>query len=168
MGASNRARLLAESRSKNRANKGGKGTSLHRCKEGRRHPSRGRRHPLLRTDTHGVSRQSNPPVRRSGKLRLGVGQQLGVRSLGGPEEYRRVDQGQRNRKNSRQGSGHSHRCIAPPPPISLHFEGMPPIKLDPQDIYGVYPNNFGNMVAVDAATEDEVSASRQGPIPTRT
>ena len=42
---------------------------------------------------------------------------------------------------------------------------MPPIKLDPRDIYGVYPNNFGNMVAEDNATEDEVSASRQGPIP---
>ena len=33
----------------------------------------------------------------------------------------------------------------PPPPISLHSEGVPPIKFDPRDIYGMYPNNFGNM-----------------------
>ena len=161
-------RLLAESRSKKRTNEGGKGTSLHRREEERRHSSRGRRQPLLRTDTRGVSCRSNPPVRQSGKQQLGFGQQLGVRSLGGPEEYRRVDRGQRNKKNSCQGSGHSHRCIAPSPPISLHSEGVPPIKLNPRDIYGVYPNNFGNMVAEDDATKDEVSASRQGPISART
>ncbi len=42
-GASDRERLLAGSRSKNRTNEEGEGTSLHRREEGRRHPSRGRR-----------------------------------------------------------------------------------------------------------------------------
>jgi hypothetical protein len=58
-----------------------------------------------------------------------------------------------------------HRSL---PPVSLHSEGVPPIKFDPWDIYGVYPNNFGNMAAKDDATKEEVSSSRQGPIPART
>jgi len=45
---------------------------------------------------------------------------------------------------------------------------VPPIKFDPRDIYGVYPNNFGNMAAKDDATKEEVSASRQGLIPAQT
>ncbi len=84
-----------------------------------------------------------------------------MRSLGGPEEYCCVARGQRNKNNYCQESGHSHRCIAPSPPISLH-------SFDPRDIYGVYPNNFGNMAAKDDATKEEVSASQQGPIPART
>jgi hypothetical protein len=128
-GASDRTRLLAESGSKNCTNKGGEGTSLRHRKEGWRHPSRGRRCPLLQTDTRGVSHRSNPPVRRSGKLRLGFGQQLGVRSLGGPEEYRRIDRGQHNKENSCRGSGHSHRCIAPPPLFLCTLKACPPSNL---------------------------------------
>jgi hypothetical protein len=46
-GASNRGRLLAESRSKKHTNKGGEGTSLRCREEGQRHPSRGRWRSLL-------------------------------------------------------------------------------------------------------------------------
>ena len=75
-----------------------------------------------------------------------------MRYLGGPEEYRRVNCRQRCKGNSRRESGHSHQCIAPSPPISLHSEDVPRTKFDRRDIYGVYPNNFGNMSAEDDTT----------------
>ena len=126
-GASDRARSLVESCSKKCTSKGSEVTRRGHCKEGQCHPSRGCRRLVLRTDTRGVSRRSDPPVRRSGKQRLGFGQRFRVRSLGGPKESCRVDHGQCSKKNSHRESGHSHRCLAPLPPISLLSEGVPTI-----------------------------------------
>ncbi len=91
-----------------------------------------------------------------------------MRSLGGPEESRRVNRGQCSIKNSCQESGHSHWCLAPLPPISLLSEGVPTIHFNPRDFYGKYSTNFCTMAAGDDATEEEVSVSRQGPVPTQT
>jgi hypothetical protein len=161
--AGDQARLLAESCSKKGAHKGDKETHYE---DGRNLPLGCHRWPVLQTDSSRISVRANPPQRRSGVHRLGFRRQ--VEALRGPEEFHRFDRGKRSRNNSRRGSGYYNRCIALPPPVSLQVERVPPITLDPQDIHGVYPNSFGSMVTRDAATEDEVSSSRQGPIPTRT
>ena len=145
---------------------GSEGTKCGCCEGGQQHPSRGPRRSVLRTNTRGVSCQSDPPVRRSGKQQLGFGQQFRVRSLGGFEESRRVDHGQRSKKNSCRESGHSYRCLAPLPFISLLSEGVSTINFDPRDIYSKYPTNFCTMAAGDDVTKEEVSVSRQGPVPT--
>jgi hypothetical protein len=150
--AVDQARLLAERCSKEAALLGDKVQSRF---SGQNPPLGRHRRPVLRTDRSGISVRDNPPQRRSSAYRLGLRRRVEARR---PED-------QRSRNNSRWGSNYYNRCIALPPPGSLQVEGVP---LDPRDIHGVYPIDFGSMVAGDAATEDEVSTSKQGPIPTRT
>ena len=52
----------------------------------------------------------------------------------------------------------------PSPPFPCFLKACPPS--DPRDFYGKYPTNFCTMAAADDATEEEVSVSRQGPVPT--
>jgi hypothetical protein len=91
-----------------------------------------------------------------------------VTSFGGPEEFRRIDRGQRNKRNTGRVPGHSHWCLATTPPIPLLSEGATPTNFDPRDIYGSYPKDFCTMAADNDATEEEVSTSRQVSVPTRT